>query len=148
MAIYLDANVIAALLLSEPTSPHVADILRREEEFVIGDFTSAEVAAVISRRVRMAVDSNAQATSRLEGLDRLKAWAGAAEPLESEDIRLAERLIRIFDLKLRAPDAIHAALCLRHRYALATFDRGLAHAARALGVTCINPAETIGEQKN
>lgn len=148
MAIYLDANVIAALLLSEPTSPHVADILRRKEDFVISDFTSAEVAAVISRRVRMAVDSNAQATSRLEGLDRLKAWAGAAEPLESEDIRLAERLVRIFDLKLRAPDAIHAALCLRHRHALATLDRGLARAARALGVACINPADPIGEQKN
>lgn len=148
MAIYLDANVIAALLLSEPTSPHVADILRRKEEFVIGDFTSTEVAAVISRRVRIAADSNAQATSRLEGLDRLKAWAGTAEPLESEDIRLAERLVRIFDLRLRAPDAIHAALCLRHRHALATFDRGLARAARALGVVCINPAENLGEQKN
>ena len=142
MAIYLDANVIAALLLSEPTSPHVVDMLRREEEFAVGDFTSAEVAAVISRRVRTGADTNAQAASRLEGLDRLKAWAGAAEPLEGEDIRLAERLVRIFELKLRAPDAVHAALCLRHRYVLATFDRGLAQAARALGMTCINPVET------
>ncbi|MDO9588458.1 MAG: PIN domain-containing protein, partial [Brevundimonas sp.] len=67
---------------------------------------------------------------------------------ESRDIRAAERLVRAFELKLRAPDAIHLAVCLRHDFRLATLDKKLAFAARAFGVACINPAENLGEQKN
>jgi predicted nucleic acid-binding protein len=50
--------------------------------------------------------------------------------------------VRRFDLKLRAPDALHLAICRRLQARLVTLDNNLARAARALDVPCINPAET------
>lgn len=88
------------------------------------------------------------ANTRLLAFDRFKADFPDKATLSPNDISTAERLVRAFELKLRAPDAIHLAVCLRHNYQLATLDTNLALAARALGVACINPAEDIGEQKN
>jgi predicted nucleic acid-binding protein len=146
---YLDACVIAALLFDEPASDHVIDEVRSwRSGVIVSDFTSAEVSAAVSKRVRMKLDDVAAANTRLAAVDRFRASLPVAAPTESRDIRAAERLVRAFELKLRAPDAIHLAVCLRHDLRLATLDKKLAHAARALGVVCINPAENLGEQKN
>lgn len=96
----------------------------------------------------MRLDTAKTANTRLAALDAFRSELRVKTNLDAEDIRAAERLVRAFELKLRAPDAIHAAVCLRHNYQLATLDTNLAFAARALGVACINPAEDIGEQKN
>ena len=146
---YLDACVIAALLFDEPASdPVLREVRSWRSGVIVSDFTSAEVSAAVSKRVRMKLDDVAAANTRLAAVDRFKASLPMAAPIEARDIRAAERLVRAFELKLRAPDAIHLAACLRHNYQLATLDTNLAHAARLLGVACINPAETIGEQKN
>lgn len=149
MLIYLDASVIASLLFEEPASTRV---LRAVNSFgatvLISDFAAAEVASVASKRIRMRLDTATTANTRLAALDAFRSELRVKTSLDAEDIRAAERLVRAFELKLRAPDAIHAAVCLRHNYQLATLDTNLAFAARALGVACINPAEDIGEQKN
>ena len=49
--------------------------------------------------------------------------------------------VRRFDLKLRAPDALHAAICRRLGMRLVTLDRRLAAAARALGIDVLVPVE-------
>ena len=46
------------------------------------------------------------------------------------------------------PDAIHIAAAHRLDATIVTLDRGMARAATALGVACINPAKTFGEQKD
>ena len=149
MAIYFDASVVVSMLTLEPTSERVSSLLQRPDEtFVISDFASAEVSSAISRHVRMRLETLESATKRLEALDRLKLRLQPTLTLEPDDIRVAEAMVRTFELRLRTPDAIHAAVCLRHNYQLATLDTGLADAARALGVACINPADEIGEQKN
>lgn len=149
MAIYFDASVIVSMLTREPTSERVSALFQRPDEtFVISDFASAEVSSAISRHVRMRLETTDSAAKRLEALDRLKLRLQPTLALEPDDIRVAEAMVRTFELKLRTPDAIHAAVCLRHNYQLATLDTGLADAARALGVACINPADEIGEQKN
>lgn len=48
--------------------------------------------------------------------------------------RLATVFVRRFDLKLRAPDALHAAACRRDDHLLVTLDKRLAAAALELGV--------------
>lgn len=58
---------------------------------------------------------------------------------EATDIRLAESFIRRMTLNLRMPDAIHLATALRHGLTLATFDRRLADAARALDLAVVVP---------
>lgn len=149
MAIYFDASVIVSMLMQEPTSERVSALFQRQgETFVISDFASAEVSSAISRHVRMRLETTGSASGRLQALDRLKLRLRPTVVLEPDDIRVAEAMVRTFELKLRTPDAIHAAVCLRHNYQLATLDMGLADAARLLGVACINPADEIGEQKN
>lgn len=149
MLTYLDASVIASLLFDEPASDRVIDAVRSfGSEVLVSDFTAAEVASAVSKRVRMRIDSASIANTRLSAFDAFRSELRAKAVLDPEDILTAERLVRAFELKLRAPDAIHAAVCLRHNYQLATLDNNLAEAARLLGVACINPADPIGEQKN
>ena len=146
---YLDACVIAALLFDEPTSDRVIRKVRSwRSGVIVSDFTSAEVSAAVSKRVRMKLDDLEAGTTRLAAVDRFRASLPVVVSTEARDVRAAERLVRAFELKLRAPDAIHLALCLRHDFQLATLDTNLAFAARALGAACINPAEDLGEQKN
>ena len=143
MLTYLDASVVAPLLFKEPKSDHaVALVLSLEDRVVMSDFASAEVSSAISRRFRMGLDSYARADELLSALDQFRSGLQFCEAMDTEDVRSAERLVRAFELKLRAPDAIHLAVCLRHNYRLATLDNNLAFAARALGVICINPVET------
>lgn len=149
MFAYLDASVIASLLLDEPGSRRVVETLRPfGPRCIISDFTSAEVSSAVSKRVRMGRESAKVANLRLLAFDRFKLNFPDKATVASNDISTAERLVRAFELKLRAPDAVHAAVCLRHNYQLATLDTNLAYAARLLGVACINPAENFGEQKN
>lgn len=149
MFAYLDASVIASLLLDEPGSQEVVGALRPfGPRCIISDFTSAEVSSAVAKRVRMGRESAKIANRRLLAFDRFRADFPETATLQPNDISTAERLVRAFELKLRAPDAIHAAVCLRHNYQLATLDANLAHAARLIGVACINPAENLGEQKN
>lgn len=149
MLTYLDASVIASLLFDEPASDRVTRAVGSfGSDVLVSDFTAAEIASAVSKRVRMRFDSEKTANTRLAAFDAFRSELRAQAVLNPEDIRAAERVVRAFELKLRAPDAIHAAVCLRHNYQLATLDTKLAFAARLLGVVCINPADPIGEQKN
>lgn len=49
-------------------------------------------------------------------------------------IRLANIFVRRFDLMLRAPDALHAAICRRGDLLLVTLDHRLAAATGELGI--------------
>jgi uncharacterized protein len=59
--------------------------------------------------------------------------------MDTHNCRLANTYVRRFKLKLRAPDALHAAICRRLELQLATLDRRLAAAARALGINVVVP---------
>ena len=54
-----------------------------------------------------------------------------------DDLSRAEQLVRRRELKLRAPDALHLAVALRHRLELVTFDDRMAVAAVALGINVV-----------
>ena len=58
----------------------------------------------------------------------------------SSDLRLANHFVRRFELMLRAPDALHAAVCQRMGASLVTLDRRLADAARELSINALLPA--------
>ncbi len=53
---------------------------------------------------------------------------------KASDIRLANVYVRRFELMLRVPDALHAAVCKRAGHRLVTLDKRLAAAAKDLGV--------------
>ncbi len=134
MSTYLDTSVLLPTLIAEPTTEAVYDSLGADDrELLISDFAAAEVASALSRLVRMALLTDADASGRLADFD---AWRAAMSlPVDiASDARLAYMYVRRFDLGLRAPDALHLAIARRLDATLVTLDRRLATAARELGV--------------
>ncbi|WP_369059799.1 type II toxin-antitoxin system VapC family toxin [Caulobacter sp. 73W] len=135
MSIYLDASVILPALIEEPGSAVVDRFLSElDDEFIISEFAAAEVASALSRLVRTELLVLEDASRRLADFDAWRAAAARDLDFQAADVRLANVFVRRFDLMLRAPDALHAAMCRREDHLLVTMDKRLAAAARELGV--------------
>ena len=142
MSAYFDASAILPALIEEPASAAVDDfMLACENDIVVSDFAAAEVASALSRLVRMGELTAADAGARLADFDAWRAAATSNLDVQASDIRLANVFVRRFDLMLRAPDALHVAICRRSGDRLITLDRRLASAARDLGVPVTIPGE-------
>ena len=109
------------------------------EHLVISDFGAAEVASALSRLVRMGELTATEAAQRLADFDAWRVGETENAEIDAHDCRLANTYVRRFDLKLRAPDALHAAICRRLQLQLVTLDRRLAAAARELGIAVAVP---------
>ena len=138
---YLDASVLVSLLLGETSSGAVARwIAKVELPLLVSDFAAAEVSSAISLAVRQGRETAANGVSRLSDIDD---WRSAAPTIpvdvDSEDIRMADQIVRAFDLGLKTPDALHVATAQRLNARLVTLDRRLLRAASALGVEAISP---------
>jgi uncharacterized protein len=137
---YLDTSVILPTLVLEPSSKSVDIFMSSSAGAVmVSDFTAAEVASALSRLVRMGAFSAAEALARLADFDAWRTAEAESVDLQASDARLANIFVRRFDLKLRAPDALHAAVCRRTGNVLVTLDRRLARAASELGVGVVVP---------
>ena len=135
MKAYLDASVLLPTLIAEPSTEAVYDRLGvYDRELLISDFAAAEVASALSRLVRMALLTGADASARLADFDAWRAAMSLPVDIRASDARLAYIYVRRFDLRLRAPDALHLAIALRLDATLMTLDRRLATAARELGL--------------
>ena len=129
---YFDASVVVPFLMIEPHSRAVIDFMAEAPRPQVSDFVVAEVSSAVSA-----------ADAALHDLDDWIAATAAPIPIEGSDVREATTLVRQFDLKLRAPDALHIATCRRIDARLITLDINMAAAARALDLSCINPAEGL-----
>jgi len=109
------------------------------DELLISDFSGAEVASAISRLVRTKFLTPTDAATRLAAFDTWRAAMTVTPAMAATDARLADVFVRHFELMLRAPDALHVAICRRLDLTLVTLDRRLAHAARALGLRVAMP---------
>jgi len=140
--LYLDASVLLPTLVAEQTSAAVDEFLRASDDVLtVSDFAAAEVASALSRLVRTDRLNAAAAAARLADFDAWRAGATENPDVDAHDCRLANTYVRRFDLKLRAPDALHAAICRRLGLMLVTLDRRLANAARELGIDVHVPGE-------
>lgn len=146
---YFDASVVVPYLMTEPHSEAVIAFMAEDDRTLqVSDFVVAEVSSAISRLVRMRKLTPADANSVLDDLDDWIEATTAPIEIEGGDVREATALVRQFNLKLRAPDALHIAICRRIDARLITLDINLADAARAVGVACINPADIHGDMKD
>ena len=135
MSAYLDASVIIPSLVKEPGSSAVDAFMSEvDEELVVSEFAAAEVASALSRLVRTGLIALEEAGPRLADFDAWRASSTDDMDLRAADARMANVIVRRFDLGLRAPDALHAAMCHRGDHLLVTLDRRLASAAPELGV--------------
>lgn len=145
MSAYLDASVLLPTLIAEPSTEAVYDRLGAgDQELLISDLAAAEVASALSRLVRMALLTDADAAARLTDFDAWRAAMSVPVDILPPDARLAYSYVRRFDLALRAPDALHLAMVRRLDATLVTLDRRLATAARDLGVAVELPQASQG----
>jgi uncharacterized protein len=133
---YLDASALLPMLISEPGSAAVDTFMESATDgLVVSEFAAAEVASALSRLVRTDRLTANGARDRLADFDAWRVTAAEDVELNAADVRLAHLYVRRFELMLRAPDALHAAVCRRADLELITLDRRLATAAEALGVS-------------
>jgi len=140
LSIYLDTSVLVGLFVSHDTFAVRARTLAETPGFtpIVSDFVSTEFASVIARLTRM---NNLTGDRAREIFAEFDCWAGGHADLAevvSRDIQTAESFIRRLDLNIRAPDAINLAIASRLDVPVATFDRGMAACATALGIALQN----------
>jgi predicted nucleic acid-binding protein len=136
MSIYLDASFLTPTLVRESISDAVkAYLVANEQELLVSEFAAAEVASALSRLVRMGLLETADALARLADFEAWRAGASSPVDVHAADVRLAYTYVRRFELRLRAPDALHLAIARRIDATLVTLDRRLASAAEELGIT-------------
>jgi predicted nucleic acid-binding protein len=142
VSLYLDTSVIVPTIVVERSTEAVgAFLLGRGDDLTVSDFAAAEVAAALWRLVRMGQLTATEAVERLADFDAWRAGETETADLAAHDCRLANTFVRRFDLRLRVPDALHAAICRRLGMRLVTLDRRLAAAARALEIDVLDPLE-------
>ena len=135
MSVYLDASVLLPTIIQEPGSEAVERFLARiDEGLVISEFAAAEAASGLSRLVRTHLIASDAAVRRLAIFDAWRADESQSIDIEGGDVRAAGAIVRRFELMLRAPDALHIAICRRLDARLVTLDIRLAEAADKLGV--------------
>jgi len=135
LSFYLDASVLLSMVIEEQRSDAIDHFLAASESVLwVSEFASAEVASALSRLLRT---GNLTVQAAEIGLTDYDVWVATTANLvdvEGRDVRFATFIVRRFDLMLRAPDALHLAICRRLGATMATLDRRLATAARALDI--------------
>jgi predicted nucleic acid-binding protein len=140
MSVYLDAPVLMSIIASDANSEKAGRWYGGvTASVIVSDLANLEVCAVISREHRAKRFSRAAAEKALSDFDALRAASDRLCP-GPQDYALADRLIRDFESKLMAADALHLASAKNVAAGLATFDVRLADAARKHGVEVIELA--------
>lgn len=138
--LYLDTSALAPLFLTDSHSASIAAWLAgNPTALVVSDFAAAEVSAAISRRIRTREIDIAMAQTALGTFDEWRRRSTTHRLTSPADIAACERLVRRFELKLQAPDALHIAIALADEATLVTFDERQAEAMRQLG-SCVVPS--------
>lgn len=140
MNCYLDTSVIVALMLRDlHTAKAEAWLEHAAPACIVSDFCAIEFASVVSRQVRMSHLSAADGSAALDLFDEWIARTAQVVTSSGEHMEAAGRMVRNFDTKLSAPDAIHLAVAKYHGLILATFDEHLGDAARRENVKTVVP---------
>ena len=112
MSFYLDASAILPIFVYEPSSQIVQSFLSAADQpLIVNEFAAAEVASGLSRRARTGSLTPEEAKAGLAQFDVWRATLTVDLDLQASDFRLANVFVRRFDLGLRTPDALHAAVC-------------------------------------
>lgn len=138
--VYLDPSFIVCLFVGQRMTDRAEIWLgANEATLIVSDFAAAEVSSAVSRLVRQRDLRQNEAERVLMRFDRWRIASTVHRLTSAGDIAACERLVRRFELKLQAPDALHIAIALGDGATLVTFDERQSQAMAALG-PCIVPA--------
>jgi len=137
---YLDASVVVALLTPEVGSDRAEAWLQAtEDKPCISPWVNSEVSSALSIKVRTGALSLETRAIALADWHRLRDASLAIEPIIADNFNLAATYCDHADLKLRAGDALHLAICFTAGHRLVTLDPAMADAALALGIPAVVP---------
>lgn len=134
-ATYFDTSAVVAYYVPEPLSDQVQTYYQTETERTISDLVEVELLSALSLRVRIG-DLERTDAERIARLfwRHLEGGVYTRRHLQATHYRLARDFIARFDLPLKAPDALHLALCAAEGLRILTADEQLARSAQALGI--------------
>jgi len=131
MSFYLDASAAVSIILQDAHTAGMETWLTRvEEAIVVSDLAALEVAAVVSRQVRMGRMAPPEGLLALSLFDEWAARTSLRIEASAADVALADCFVRDFSTKLAGPDALHLAIVSNRALSLVTFDHRLAEAGR------------------
>lgn len=133
--VYLDTSVVVAYYVPELLSDLVQQTYVGQEALALSELVELEVFAALSLRRRIG-DLEQRDVERVGSLflSHLEGGYYTRLGLRAEHYRLARSCISRFDPPLKAPDALHLAVCAAAGFSLMTADRQLASNAEALDV--------------
>lgn len=133
MNAYLDASVLVALFVDDPSSARAIAFLEAETPLlIVSDFAAAEFASAIARLVRIGRVKRRDARIAFTKFDGWAARTAASVEAGPADVAAAAAFLRRLEVNLRTPDAINIAIAQRVGATLVTFDARMADSARAL----------------
>ncbi len=136
---YVDTSVWCAYSFNEPESPAaVRWVVEAElDRTATALWTWTEFASAASIKMRLKGQTPRMAARASQAFEAAVAMARRLEAV-ADDFLHAAKLCRTPTLKLRAGDALHLAIALRHNcQALASLDHDMSAAARKLGMDTI-----------
>jgi predicted nucleic acid-binding protein len=140
LTLYLDASAAVSLFVDDLHSESAKRIIDASDEAPSYSFwTKAEFVSTVMRQWRSGSLREGEKDLVLDRFDEWSRFFAARVEIDDEHVAIAGLIVRDPALKLRAPDALHLAICRYHMAELLTFDIGMAAAARALGL----PVATI-----
>jgi predicted nucleic acid-binding protein len=140
MSFYLDTSFLISALTNEANSEQSRKWLKDGvDPIIVSDFAALELSASLSRFVRTGRLGEEPARALLARFDRMRS-ACVGHVHGKPDFDLADELIRNFETKLAAPDALHLASTVNLGATLVTFDERLADAARGRRINVATPA--------
>lgn len=130
-ALYLDTALLVASLIHEPGTDVAHRFLRQASEraWLISPWVDTELASALAMQGRRAVISGEERNAAWQRFQVLRQQRLQVVALEAVDFDAAARLCLAETPALRAGDALHLALCQRHRCRLVSFDQGMCAAA-------------------
>jgi len=134
--LFLDTSVIVPFYVPEALSPRVQRLFSSGEPLSISSLAQVEFTSAIARLVRMKALSKRSGRSVLEEFEsHIKRKLYAFQAITPKEYELALGWIGSFRTSLRTLDALQLAVASSNDLPLVTTDKGLAKAAKTLGVT-------------
>lgn len=136
MRLYLDTSVLVPLFIDQEAHTNRTETLLADAAIAVSDFAAAEFASAIARIVRIGALVADDAQTIFSNFDR---WRTKIEPLltSNADVQRAEAYLRRMIPGLRTPGALNLAIAEGAGLTVATFDAGMARAARVLGIPTV-----------
>lgn len=134
-AAYLDTSIVVAYYLPEPLSDQIQASYRTQPSRTISDLVELEFVSALSLRLRVGSLDRTRVDRVLSlFMNHLESGLYGRVHLHAGHYRLARGYIARFDLPLKAPDALHLAICASGGMVLITADGQLARNAQALDI--------------